>query len=136
NSIKIWDAAGNPVREIKPYKIKENEQGHQDPVFAVAFSPDGKQIASGSAGLERVIKIWNVADGKLVRDLINPTIKSASPKFPQSHPGWVYKLRYTKDGKLVSIGDAPGNKGYLAVWSPADGEMLYGEALPLGVFFG
>ena len=54
----------------------------------------------------------------------------------QSHPGWVYGVRYTPDGKrLVSVGDAPLNKGYLAVWDAADGKLLYGEELPLGVFY-
>ena len=56
---------------------------------------------------------------------------------PQAHPGWIYQLRYTADGKyLVSAGDAPLNKGFLGVWNPLDGKMLYGEALPLGTFFG
>lgn len=137
NSLKLWDPnTGNMVREFKAYKVKESEQGHQEAVFAAAFSPDNKYLASGSAGLERVIKIWNVADGKLVRDLVNPNIKSAGPKFPQSHPGWVYKLRFSKDGKLISIGDAPKNQGYLAIWNPDDGKLLYGETLHLGTFFG
>jgi len=138
NSLKLWDAnTGAMVKDFKAYKVKDFEKGHQDPVFSAAFSPDGKFIASGSGGLERLIKIWNVADGSVVRDLANPQLAAANPKAPpRSHPGWVYKLRFTKDGKLVSIGDAPMNKGYLAIWNPTDGKMLYGNAMPLGTFFG
>ncbi len=133
-SLKLWDIpSGNLVREFKAYKAKEFEKGHQDGVFSAAFSPDGKLLASGSGGLERVIKIWNVADGTVLRDLANPHLKSNPPT---SHPGWVYNLRFTKDGKhLVSVGDAPLNKGFLGVWNPADGKMLYGETMPLGTFF-
>jgi WD40 repeat protein len=139
NSLKLWDTAGgNLVREFKAFKAKDFEKGHQDSVFSAAFSPDGKFLASGSGGLERTIKIWNVADGSVVRDLANPTLKAPAPMMPpHSHPGWVYQLRFTGDGKyLISAGDAPLNKGYLAVWNPLDGKMVYGEALPLGTFFG
>jgi WD40 repeat protein len=138
-SMKLWDAtSGAMVREFKAHKVKEFEKGHLDSVFAAAFSPDGKFLASGSAGLERVIKIWDVAKGAVIRDLANPQLQAANPKGPtQSHPGWIYQLRFTRDGKnLVSAGDAPMNKGYLAVWNPEDGKLLYGEALPLGCFFG
>ncbi|MBI3411651.1 MAG: hypothetical protein HY040_25255 [Planctomycetes bacterium] len=137
-SLKLWDvASGNLVREFKAYKVKDFEKGHQEPVFALALSPDGKLLASGSGGLERIIKIWNTADGAVVRELANPNIK-ASPGYPApSHPGWVYKMRWSNDGKyLVSVGDAPGNKGFLAIWDPNDGKMLYGEMMPLGNFFG
>ncbi|HMF20354.1 MAG TPA: WD40 repeat domain-containing protein, partial [Gemmataceae bacterium] len=135
NSMKLWDAtSGALVKEFKAYKAKDFEKGHQDSVFDVVFSPDGKYLASGSAGLERVIKIWNVVDGTVVRDLANPKLKSTPVK---SHPGLIYKLRYTKDGKyLVSVGDAPKNMGFLAVWDPADGKLLYGETHPLGSFYG
>ena len=37
---------------------KSSDRGHEDTVFSVAFSPDGKYLASGSGGLERAIKIW------------------------------------------------------------------------------
>jgi WD40 repeat protein len=136
-SIKLFDAAsGNLVKEFKAYKPKEFEQGHKDPVFSLALSPDGKFLASGSGGIERVIKIWDVATGNVVRDLNNPKLKRFGEKPPaQSHPGWVYGLRFTKDGKLVSVGDAPINKGYLAVWNPQDGKLLYGEELPMGSFY-
>jgi WD40 repeat protein len=136
NSLKLWDAAtGTLVKEFKAYNMKDAPKGHQDPVFCAAFSPDGKFLVSGSAGLERLIKIWNVADGSLVRDLVNPKLGSKGP--PHSHPGWVYQVRFTSDGKyLVSAGDAPLNKGYLAIWNFADGTLLHGDTTPLGAVFG
>jgi WD40 repeat protein len=130
-SLKLWDAAGGTlVKEFKAYKEKEFEKGHRDPVFCVAFSPDGKTMASGSGGLERAIKLWNVADGTVLREFVNPNLKP-----PQAHPGWVYGVKFTPDGKyLVSVGEAPKRKGYLAVWNVADGKLLYGEELALGSF--
>jgi WD40 repeat protein len=115
---------------------KSFDRGHEDTVFSLAFSPDGKYLASGSGGLERAIKIWKVEDATLVRDLNNPKLKRAPGAVIQSHPGWVYGVRYTPDGKrLLSAGDAPLNKGYLAMWDAASGKLLYGEELPLGVFY-
>jgi len=136
-SLKLWDAAtGNLVKEFKAYKEKDFEKGHREPVFCVAFSPDGKTVASGSAGLERTIKLWNVADGTVIRDLVNPNVKPPPGNPPQSHPGWVYGVKFTPDGKyLVSVGEAPKRKGYLAVWNVADGKLLYGEELALGSFY-
>ena len=37
--------------------------GHDDIVLSVCFSPDGKQIASGSR--DKTVKIWNASTGKL-----------------------------------------------------------------------
>ena len=137
NSIKLWDvASGNLVKEFKPHKEKEFEKGHQEPVYTAVFSPDGKFIASGSSGLERTIKIWNI-DGSVARDLANPSYKTAANFPPASHPGAVTNLRFTKDGKyLISVGDAPGNKGFLAVWDWQAGKMVASETLQLGVFYG
>ena len=138
NSIKLWDvASGNMVREFKAHKEKEFEKGHQEPVYTAAFSPDGKFIASGSSGLERTIKIWNLGDGTVARDLANPNFKTDPTFAPPSHPGAVTNLRFTKDGKhLISVGDAPGNKGFVALWDWQSGKMLASDTLQLGVFYG
>jgi WD40 repeat protein len=138
NSLKLWDvASGNLIREFKAHKLKDFEKGHQDPVYAAALSPDGKFLASGSGGIERVIKIWNVADGTVVRDLANPQIKTAPMQPAASHPGDVLRLHFLKDGKLISLGDSPlnkGNSGFLAVWDPQSGKMLFSETFPMGAF--
>jgi WD40 repeat protein len=138
NSIKLWDVAGgNLVREFKPYNLKDFEKGHQEPVYTAAFSPDGKFIASGSSGLERTIKIWNLGDGTVARDLANPNYKTAPMFPPASHPGAVTNLRFTKNGRyLISVGDAPGNKGFLAVWDWQAGKMVSSDTMQLGVFYG
>jgi dipeptidyl aminopeptidase/acylaminoacyl peptidase len=43
-------------------------QGHTDWVYSLAFSRDGKTLASGSWDGE--VRIWNLADGKLLRTII------------------------------------------------------------------
>jgi WD40 repeat protein len=136
NSLRLWNAeTGALIREFKAYKPKEAEKGHHDSVLSVAFSPDGQYLASGSGGLERLIKIWKVADASVVRDLDNPRLKHPMPAV-QSHPGWVNAVRFTRDGKrLISAGDAPLNRGYLALWDVSAGKLLYGEELPLGNFY-
>jgi WD40 repeat protein len=135
-SLKLWDATtGAAVREFQPYKEKDFEKGHRDPVFAVAFSPDGKLLASGSS--DRTVKIWNVSDGTVLHECANPNLKPAGvPPPKQSHPGWVHSLCFTPDGHhLVSAGNAPGNRGCVSVWSTADARLVFSEELALGPFY-
>jgi WD40 repeat protein len=123
---------------VIPRRIENNlHRGHREGVFCAAFSPDGKLLASGSS--DCTIKIWNVADGSVVRELVNPRLKPALSTANQTapaHPGWVYSLRFTPTGAhLISAGRAPRNHGYLAAWSVTDGKLLYGDELPLGAFY-
>ena len=43
-------------------------KGHRGQIVVVAFSPDGKRIASGSE--DKRVKIWNAATGVEVRRLL------------------------------------------------------------------
>ena len=57
--------------------------GHTDYVYALAVSPDGALIASGSFNSE--IKVWKTADGKLVKAFLGSpglavATASATPK--------------------------------------------------------
>ena len=47
--IKLWDTAtGTEIRTLKD---------HIDAVYALAFTPDGKRLVSGSA--DRRMKVWD-----------------------------------------------------------------------------
>jgi WD40 repeat protein len=67
-----------------------------DRVLALDFSPDGKLLASGGGFPSRSgeIKIWNVADGSLVRDLRDP------------HSDSVVALDFSPDQKFLASGGA------------------------------
>jgi WD40 repeat protein len=131
HSLKLWNAAdGKMIREFKGYTDKTFEKGHREGVVSAALAPDGKTLAS-AGGWDHSIKMWNTADGSVLRDLVDPKLKP-----PAAHPGVVYALRYTPDGKhLVSVGGAPRSQGFLAVWSAADGKLLHAGELSLGTLF-
>jgi WD40 repeat protein len=141
-SIKLWDAVtGNPVREIKGFPLTPPEAGkpvppgHRDQVFCLAFSKDGKLLASGSS--DRTVKLWEVATGNLVRDFPNPNLKASGPGQPvPSHAGFVHAVRFAADGQsLVSAGTAPRNQGSLAVWAVADGKLKAASEIAFGPIY-
>jgi len=56
--------AGRPARgALLPPQLRALT-GHTDWVYAVALSPDGKRVASGSWNGE--VRVWQTADGKPV----------------------------------------------------------------------
>jgi eukaryotic-like serine/threonine-protein kinase len=71
-------------------------QGHGSWLHCVAFSPDGRLVASGGDGHE--ILIWNSANGQLIRSLPERGLHVSS-------------LAFSPDGRyLVSASDDPGVK--------------------------
>lgn len=63
-----------------------------DRVTALDFSPDGKTLVSGGGAPSRSgeLKIWNVADGKLVREVA------------EAHSDTVFGVRYSPDGTTLA----------------------------------
>lgn len=56
-SVRIWDCQiGRCLQRLC---------GHTEPVYSVAWSPDGEYIASGS--IDHKVHVWNVRDGQIVR---------------------------------------------------------------------
>ncbi|GFP83924.1 F-box-like/WD repeat-containing protein tbl1xr1 [Phtheirospermum japonicum] len=56
-TIKLWDVdVGGLLHSL---------DGHRDPVYSVAFSPNGEYLASGS--LDKCMHIWSVKEAKIVK---------------------------------------------------------------------
>jgi WD40 repeat protein len=64
------------VRQQVAKRSAENAMIHElketGPVYAVAFRPDGKQVAVGGFGGK--VRLYNVADGKLVKEFVPVTV--------------------------------------------------------------
>jgi serine/threonine protein kinase len=87
--LKIWDAATG--RELLTLK------GQKGAAISVAFSPDGKRLAT--VGSPDELKVWDAATG---RELL--TLKG--------HTGSVWRLAFSPDGKrLASTGRSEANFG-------------------------
>jgi WD40 repeat protein len=100
-------------------------------VFALAWSADGKSLAS--AGADRMIKVWSPAEGAIAYTLADPQIKPTRPGGPQpAHPGWVHALRYLADGTLLSAGAGPKNFGILRSWKNGQITPLERWVIPQG----
>eukprot|EP00958_Prasinococcus_capsulatus_P014922 scaffold1575_cov352-Prasinococcus_capsulatus_cf.AAC.10 len=75
-TVRLW--------EVETGKCVYTLANHSDPVYSVAFSPDGKYMASGS--FDRAVNIWSVKDGELLRTI--------------NGPGGIFEVCWNKVGAL------------------------------------
>ena len=96
--LKIWNVAdGALVREIK--------DAHSDTIFSVRFSPDQKHLASGAA--DKLMKVFNVGDGKFVRSF-------------EGHTHHVLNVSWMRHGRTLA---SAGADSAIKIWDFASGEQ-------------
>ncbi len=81
-------------------------RGHSDEVTAMAISPDGKRIVSGSD--DKTIKIWDSASGDELMTL-------------RGHDDWISSVAFSPDGKRIISGSGDNT---VKVWDSATGAEL------------
>jgi ribosome assembly protein 4 len=122
--------------------------GHSEAVLVVAFSPDGKQLATGSG--DTTLRLWDLntqlprweCKVRGVRERVQGcntcAALLAAPRTPQAqvpashsparrcattqgHRNWVLCVAWAPDGSMVASGDMDGN---IWLWDPKTGKPL------------
>gem|GEM_PF-1158458 len=104
HSIHLWTMpSGAPLRQLEGHAAENGTQ-------CLAFSPDGALLASGGG---KTIRLWQVADGHLVREMAG-------------HTGQIISLTFSHDGRFL-LSRAHGAPEEVKLWKVATGEE---RALP------
>lgn len=140
---QLWDAQTG--RELKQFRIEEKSGA----IFGTAFSRDSRMLALG--GRDKIVRLWNVETGALIRELKGHTNRICSVSFSpdgrtlastggdktirlwnvetgvetkliEGHTDDVYVLAFSPDGQRIATGGADLT---VRLWNPWTGAEIH-----------
>jgi len=98
--------AALPPVIVPQFVLLETLEGHKDSVLTVAFSPNGRILASG--GSDNTINLWDVATGQILHQLLG-------------HTGQVFGVAFNPNGRILASASADHT---VRLWDVAAGRYL------------
>jgi WD40 repeat protein/DNA-binding SARP family transcriptional activator len=98
------------IRDARTGKTIRTLTGHSREVLAVAYNPDGRLVATGSA--DGTARVWDASTGKAVHVL-------------RAHRGGVFATRFSADGRRLAT---LGADRAVRVWDVRTGRLLHSIA--------
>ena len=97
-AVRLWHADAEK-------KLRHELLGHACHVYHVAFHPDGKSLVS--ADLKGCLKQWDIASGKLTRELDASLLHTYSVKY-EVDVGGIRGMNFNADGSQLACAGATG----------------------------
>lgn len=103
--VSCWDDRTLGLWHVQTGELLMTFEGHTAQIWSVAFSPDGRTLASSSR--DRTIKLWDVRTGQCWQTL-------------EGHTGDIWSVAFSPDGSRIATG---GDDRAIGLWDTRTGQL-------------